>query len=382
MSWSNIWNCWRAAASMVPMMEDGEGSGPMTAAPCRRPRVLGTLRAVTAAHATEYDVVVVGAGMAGLYSLYRLRELGFTAVALEQGDGVGGTWFWNRYPGCSVRRAQPRVLVRLLARARAGVGVERGLPLPARDRALPQPRRRPLRPAARHPAGARRSPARPTTRPRTAGRSRPTAGDTVTGRFLDHGDRAAVRPAGARHRRARPLRGRARLHEHVAARRRRLRAASASASSAPARPACRRRPELADMAAHLYVFQRTPTFTWPSHNGPLDPEVQRETKAHYRELRAGQRANPGGVTGSTGAIILQVAEHRQILDATEEERLAVLEELGWDGTRVWGDALSDAGGQRGRLRALPRDGATDGARPRPRGVARRPGASRCTASAR
>ncbi len=49
--------------------------------------------------ADDFDVVVVGAGMAGLYSLYKLRELGFSAVALETGDDVGGTWYWNRYPG-------------------------------------------------------------------------------------------------------------------------------------------------------------------------------------------------------------------------------------------------------------------------------------------
>jgi predicted NAD/FAD-dependent oxidoreductase len=54
---------------------------------------------VTEAQATEVDVVVVGAGMAGLYLLHHLRELGFSGVVLEQGDGVGGTWFWNRYPG-------------------------------------------------------------------------------------------------------------------------------------------------------------------------------------------------------------------------------------------------------------------------------------------
>jgi cation diffusion facilitator CzcD-associated flavoprotein CzcO len=48
---------------------------------------------------TEFDAVVVGAGFAGLYMLHRLRELGMRAVVLEQGDGVGGTWYWNRYPG-------------------------------------------------------------------------------------------------------------------------------------------------------------------------------------------------------------------------------------------------------------------------------------------
>src|SRR5580693_2370396 len=51
------------------------------------------------ANGKPFDAVVVGAGFAGLYMLYRLRELGFTARVYEAGSGVGGTWFWNRYPG-------------------------------------------------------------------------------------------------------------------------------------------------------------------------------------------------------------------------------------------------------------------------------------------
>ncbi len=47
----------------------------------------------------EVDVVVVGAGMAGLYLLHRLRKAGFDARAFETADDVGGTWYWNRYPG-------------------------------------------------------------------------------------------------------------------------------------------------------------------------------------------------------------------------------------------------------------------------------------------
>jgi cation diffusion facilitator CzcD-associated flavoprotein CzcO len=47
----------------------------------------------------EVDAVVVGAGFAGMYMLYRLRELGLTSVVVEAGSGVGGTWYWNRYPG-------------------------------------------------------------------------------------------------------------------------------------------------------------------------------------------------------------------------------------------------------------------------------------------
>ncbi len=45
------------------------------------------------------DALVVGAGFSGVYMLYRLRELGLTARALEAGAGAGGTWYWNRYPG-------------------------------------------------------------------------------------------------------------------------------------------------------------------------------------------------------------------------------------------------------------------------------------------
>ncbi|MGS0743026.1 flavin-containing monooxygenase [Glaciimonas sp. GG7] len=60
------------------------------------------------APATEVDVVVVGAGFAGLYMLYRLRQLGLTTRVCEAGQGVGGTWYWNRYPGarCDVESMQ------------------------------------------------------------------------------------------------------------------------------------------------------------------------------------------------------------------------------------------------------------------------------------
>ena len=46
-----------------------------------------------------YDAIVIGAGMSGLYQLYKLRCLGFSVLVIEAGSGVGGTWYWNRYPG-------------------------------------------------------------------------------------------------------------------------------------------------------------------------------------------------------------------------------------------------------------------------------------------
>ena len=47
----------------------------------------------------DHEVLIIGAGVCGIYQLYRLRELGIEATVLEAGDGPGGTWYWNRYPG-------------------------------------------------------------------------------------------------------------------------------------------------------------------------------------------------------------------------------------------------------------------------------------------
>src|SRR5437660_6485547 len=51
-----------------------------------------------ASPAETYDVVVVGAGFAGMYMLHRLRGLGLSVRVYEQGGDVAGTWYWNRYP--------------------------------------------------------------------------------------------------------------------------------------------------------------------------------------------------------------------------------------------------------------------------------------------
>ena len=60
------------------------------------------------ANSSKYDAVIVGAGFAGMYMLIRLRELGMTARVFEAGEDVGGTWYWNRYPGarCDIESMQ------------------------------------------------------------------------------------------------------------------------------------------------------------------------------------------------------------------------------------------------------------------------------------
>src|SRR5690606_16776603 len=97
----------RFAATGARPAWHGGGRGARGA--CRTGRTLG-MSVTTEAPATEttpqhgaeagvFDVVVVGAGMAGLYLLHRLRKLGLSVVVLETADDVGGTWYWNRYPG-------------------------------------------------------------------------------------------------------------------------------------------------------------------------------------------------------------------------------------------------------------------------------------------
>ena len=56
----------------------------------------------------ELDVLVVGAGFGGLYMLHKLRDSGFRVALVEAASGVGGTWYWNRYPGarCDIESLQ------------------------------------------------------------------------------------------------------------------------------------------------------------------------------------------------------------------------------------------------------------------------------------
>ena len=68
-------------------------SGNVATKPSPRP-------AATAEQPVErYDAIVIGAGISGMYQLHRLRGLGLSVRVFEAGDGVGGTWYWNRYPG-------------------------------------------------------------------------------------------------------------------------------------------------------------------------------------------------------------------------------------------------------------------------------------------
>src|ERR1700744_4418599 len=47
----------------------------------------------------DFDAIIIGGGISGMFMLYRLRELGISARVFEAGTDLGGTWYWNRYPG-------------------------------------------------------------------------------------------------------------------------------------------------------------------------------------------------------------------------------------------------------------------------------------------
>lgn len=289
----------------------------------------------------ERDVVVVGAGMAGLYSLHHFRRLGFATVVLEQGGGVGGTWYWNRYPGarCDVPSleysfgfdadleqewewteifpSQPE-LETYLNHVADRFDLRRDIHLDTRVV------------SATFDAGTDRWVLRTDTDLEVSARfcvmatgclSKPLVPD-YSG-FDDFGGQLILTSTWPRDTNVADLAGK------------RIALIGTGSSGVQSTP------ELAAVADHLYVFQRTPTFTWPSHNGPLDPEVQAETKLTYRELRAGQRRAPGGVVGSTGAIVVLPPGEHPIAETTEEERLTKLEELGFSASRVWSDLSSD-----------------------------------------
>src|SRR6516225_7472089 len=66
---------------------------------------------------TQLDALIIGAGIAGMYQLYRLREQGLKVKAVEAGDNVGGTWYWNRYPGGRLVKLLGRFVPRVVLRS-------------------------------------------------------------------------------------------------------------------------------------------------------------------------------------------------------------------------------------------------------------------------
>lgn len=270
-------------------------------------------------HEQVFDVVVVGAGFAGMYMLHRLRRLGLSACVLEAGGGVGGTWYWNRYPGarCDIESmeysyqfsdalqqewvwseryaAQPEILsyaehvadrFDLLRDIRFNTRVS-GATFDEETERWKVRTEDGQRIVGRYFVMATGCLSSANT-PRFAGQDE-FGGDTYhTGQWP---------------------------HEGVDFTGKRVAVVGTGSSGVQSIPL------IAAQAEHLFVFQRTPSYTVPAHNGPLTPEVQDEIKANYQDLRDRARRNRGG----------HQYEPRDLsaLEASPEEREAEMQ-FRWD----------------------------------------------------
>jgi len=287
--------------------------------------------------AQSYDVIIIGAGISGMYQLYRLRKLGLSVRVFEAGDGVGGTWYWNRYPGARFDSesysygysfsqelleewewsehfsAQPETLqylnhvadkfdlrkdIQFESRVKAAIfnEAETRWEITLEDGSRAQA---PILITAIGPFAA-------PTMPNIAG----------TDDFRGESYHSASWP-----------------HEPVSFAGKRVAVIGTGATGVQVIQ------EVAKTAGHLTVFQRTPNFCAPLHNGPIDPETQREIKARYPEIFEICRNSYAG--------FMHDADHRRALDVSPEEREALYEKLyGEPGFGIWmgnfRDVLVDA----------------------------------------
>ncbi len=245
----------------------------------------GTPPARTAETAPQdFDALIVGAGFAGMYMLHRLRRLGLRVRVLEAGEGVGGTWYWNRYPGarCDVESVQysyqfspeleqewtwseryatqPEIL-RYANHVADRFDLRRDIQFDTR-----------VLSAVHDDAGAHwtlhtstgevfRAPycimatgcLSAINRPRIPGLESFAGALYHTGEWPHAGVDFDGKRVGV------------------------IGTGSSAIQSIPV---------IAQQAEHVTVFQRTPHYTVPAHNAPLDPGYVREIKANYRTLRA------------------------------------------------------------------------------------------------
>jgi len=273
----------------------------------------------SAAKAESYDVVVVGAGFAGMYMLHRLRGLGMTARVYEQGSGVGGTWYWNRYPGarCDVESMQYSY----------SFSDELQQEWDWSERYAPQPEilayanhvadRFNLRPDIQFDTRVERATFDESA---NAWSVMTSDGKTVTAKFV-------VLATGCLSNARMPdIKGLDRFkgkiyhtghwpHEGVDFTGQRVAVIGTGSSSIQAVPV------IAAQAKHLTVFQRTANFSIPAHNAPLSAEQRDWFRKNYPEVRRFAREV------SRNGIYTQLPD-RGALDDGDNERRARYES-GW-----------------------------------------------------
>jgi cyclohexanone monooxygenase len=260
--------------------------------------------------ATSVDAVIVGAGFSGLYLLHRLRGLGFSTRVFERGGDVGGTWYWNRYPGarCDVESmqysysfdedlqqewhwsekfsAQPEILA-YAGHVADRFDLRRDIQF---DTAVK---------AAHFDEGAGRW------------NVETDSGEQVSARFLIMAT-GCISTAqipdieGLSEYRGPTFHTGNWPHEKVDFSGQRIAVIGTGSSGIQSIPV------LAEEAAHVTVFQRTPNYSVPSQNGPMTAEYERSWKDDYRALREEMRYTPNGN--------LREINDKPALSVSEEER--------------------------------------------------------------
>ncbi|NKC11256.1 MAG: NAD(P)-binding protein [Gammaproteobacteria bacterium] len=259
----------------------------------------------------ELDVLVVGAGFSGLYLLHRLRKIGLTARAVEAGSGVGGTWYWNRYPGarCDVESMQYSYSV--------FEGLEQDWEWSELFSAQPEILRYANHVANRY--GLRRdiqldTRVTATRFDETAGRWTVTtqAGEVTSARFvvMATGCLSTARTpdfTGMDDYRGNTYHTGHWPHEPVDFSGQRVAIIGTGSSAIQALPV------IAGQAAHVTVFQRTPNYSIPSRNGPMPADYAADWKNHYAKRRQQARHSRNGlvVKGNDASAMAVSPEQRQ-----------------------------------------------------------------------
>ena len=290
---------------------------------------------------TTLDVAIVGAGFAGMYMLHRARQAGFTAVVFERGSGVGGTWYWNRYPGarCDVpsleysyqfsdelqqewewseKYATQSEILRYAEHVADRFDLRRDMVFDTNVISLEWKSNSWL--VSTTPASdAAQSVERSQYFARFVVLATGCLSSANTPRFTnDHLFAGSTYHTGAW------------PHDGVDFTGQRVAVIGTGSSGIQSIPV------IAQQAAHLTVLQRTPAYSVPAHNQTLDPAYVAEVKASYQEFRRKNsltRAALGGdtPTGPYGA--REVGDH---------ERRAALEERWQKGGLLFLGAFNDA----------------------------------------
>lgn len=269
--------------------------------------------ATPAKEAIQLDVAVVGAGLGGLYAIHRLRGLGFKTRAFEAGSGVGGTWFWNKYPGarCDIESleysysfdddlqqewswperyaTQPQILA-YIQHVAERFDLMRDVQLNTRitEATFNADLNRWILKTSNGETIAARFCIMATGNLSTPRVPDFKGIDTFEGKWYHSG----MWPA-----------------EGVDFTGKRVGVIGTGSSGIQMIPL------IAEQAKHLYVFQRTANFSLPAQNGPMDPEREAAFKANYRNSREEARQTGFGVSGypvpTQSALAVSDEERRQ-----------------------------------------------------------------------